>query len=210
MQQVNLYLDEFKHIEPAYSAKTSLFLAVYSVLLGLLVSIILIFIMWWWQSTLTESNKQLKIWQENLDIAQIEFPEPAVDAHFKKNIDLLKAEISRNKLVLKYLESRQLEVEQQSFSILLLALTWVNEKDLWLTDIKITSGGTQLYLSGKALNANNLPSYLNKLSEIEVFSQMKFRVFEMNREGDKFNFVVSSQRGGEAIEQVLEKFTGQH
>jgi len=210
MQQVNLYLDEFKHIEPAYSAKTSLFLAAYSVVLGLLISIVLFFAMWWWQSTLSESSKQLKIWQENLDIAQIEFPEPTVNAHFKKNIGLLKNEISRNKLVLKYLESRQLEVEQQSFSSLLLALTWVNEKNLWLTDIKITSGGAQLYLSGKALSANNLPSYLKKLSEIDVFSQMKFRVFEMNREGDKFNFVVSSQRGGEAIEQTLEKLTGQH
>ncbi len=210
MQQVNLYLDEFKHIEPPYSAKTSLFLAAYSVVLGLLISIALFFAMWWWQSTLSESSKQLKIWQENLDIAQIEFPEPTVNAHFKKNIGLLKNEISRNKLVLKYLESRQLEVEQQSFSSLLLALTWVNEKNLWLTDIKITSGGAQLYLSGKALSANNLPSYLKKLSEIDVFSQMKFRVFEMNREGDKFNFVVSSQRGGEAIEQTLEKLTGQH
>ena len=210
MQQVNLYLDEFKHIEPPYSAKTSLFLAAYSVVLGLLISIVLFFAMWWWQSTLSESSKQLKIWQENLDIAQIEFPEPTVNAHFKKNIGLLKNEISRNKLVLKYLESRQLEVEQQSFSSLLLALTWVNEKNLWLTDIKITSGGAQLYLSGKALSANNLPSYLKKLSEIDVFSQMKFRVFEMNREGDKFNFVVSSQRGGEAIEQTLEKLTGQH
>ena len=76
----------------------------------------------------------------------------------------------------------------------LLGLTWIIEKDLWLTEIKISSGGGKLSLSGRALNAEALPSYLKKLSEIEVFADMKFRVFEMKREGDVLNFVVSSDR----------------
>lgn len=210
MQQVNLYLDEFKHIEPPYSAATLLFLSVYSVVFGILISGVLLSVLWWQQSDLDVSKRQLNVWKENLNIAKIEFPEPKVDEHFKINIARLKSELARNKVVLKYLQSRQIEVEHQSFSVLLLALTWVSEKDLWLTDVKITKGGENLLLSGRSLQADSLPSYLKKLSEIDVFSQLKFRVFEMDREGDEFTFVVSSVREGDDLEKALEKLTSKN
>ena len=208
MQQVNLYLDEFKHIEPPYSAVTLMFLSVYSLVLGLLIGGGLLSVLWWQQSDLKANKKQLNVWQENLSIAKIEFPEPQIDEHLKNNISRLKEEFVRNKAVLKYLQSRQIEVEHQSFSVLLLALTWVSEKDLWLTDIKITGGGENLFLSGRSLRADSLPSYLEKLSEIDVFSQLQFRVFEMDREGDEFTFVVSSTREEDSLEKEIKKITG--
>jgi len=208
MQQVNLYLDEFKHIEPPYSAVTLMFLSVYSLVLGLLIGGGLLSVLWWQQSDLKANKKQLNVWQENLSIAKIEFPEPQIDEHLKNNISRLKEEFVRNKAVLKYLQSRQIEVEHQSFSVLLLALTWVSEKDLWLTDIKITGGGENLFLSGRSLRADSLPSYLEKLSEIDVFSQLQFRVFEMDREGDEFTFVVSSTREEDGLEKEIKKITG--
>ncbi len=208
MQQVNLYLDEFKHIEAPYSAATLMFLSVYSLIFGLLIGGVLLSILWWQQSGLQTNKKQLNVWQENLSIAKIEFPEPKIDQHLKNNISRLKEEIIKNKAVLKYLQSRQIEVEHQSFSVLLLALTWVTEKDLWLTDIKITGGGENLFLSGRSLRADSLPNYLKKLSEIDVFSQLQFRVFEMDREGDEFTFVVSSMREEDNLEQALKKVTG--
>lgn len=210
MQQVNLYLDEFKLIEPPYSAATLLFLAVYSVVFCLLVGGVLLSVLWWQQSDLEINKRQLNVWQDNLEVAKVEFPEPKVDEHYKRNISRLKSELARNKVVLKYLQSRQIEVEHQSFSVLLLALTWVSEKDLWLTDIKITEGGENLLLQGRSLKADSLPNYLKKLSEIDVFSQLKFRVFEMDREGDEFTFVVSSIREEGKLEKALEKFTGKN
>ena len=210
MQQVNLYLDEFKLIDPPYSAATLLFLAVYSLIFSLLIGGVLLSVLWWQQSDLEINKRQLNVWQDNLDVAKVEFPEPKVDEHYKKNISRLKSELARNKVVLKYLQSRQIEVEHQSFSVLLLALTWVSEQNLWLTDIKITEGGENLFLSGRALKADSLPSYLKKLSEIDVFSQLKFRVFEMDREGDGFTFVVSSMREEDNLEKALEKLTGKN
>lgn len=210
MQQVNLYLNEFKHIEPPYSAATLLYLSVYSILFGFLISGFLVSILWWQKAELKVSKKQLNVWQENLAIAKIEFPEPKVDEKFKVIISELKEEMARNKVVLKYLESRQIQVEHQSFSVFLLALTWVIEKDLWLTDIQITEGGENLHLSGRALKADSLPIYLKKLSEIDVFSNMKFRVFEMDREENEFSFVVSSMREGRDLESILEQFTGKN
>ncbi len=204
MQQINLYQDEFKHIDPPFSANTMVLLALLSVLVGAVISALLASLMWWWQGELKENKKQWGIWQFNLQQAKIEFPQPQVDARLARNIAGFKVAIDRNKQVLQYLHSQQLNAEHQSFSVLLLALTWVSQKDLWLTDIKISKGGASLSLEGRALNAEALPSYLKKLSDIDVFADMKFRVFEMTRENQGLRFVVSSDRETRNIDDVLD------
>ena len=194
MQQINLYLDEFKHLEPSYSAYTMALLALASVLAAAVVAVILAAFMWWWQAELAGQQRQWQSWQQALQVAKARYPEPQIDARLVRSISASKLDIERNRQVLQYLHSQQLDAEQQSFSVYLLGLTWVIEKDLWLTEIKISSGGGKLSLSGRALSAEALPSYLKKLSEIEVFADMKFRVFEMKRERDVLSFVVSSDR----------------
>jgi len=209
MQQINLYLDEFKHIEPSYGANTMLLLALASVLGAGFVSVILASLMWWWQGELAGHQKQWQAWQQDLQVAKARYPEPQVDARLVRSITAVKLDIERNRKVLQYLHSRQLDAEHQSFSVYLLALTWVMEKDLWLTEVKISKGGASLSLSGRALTAGALPSYLKKLSEIEVFADMKFRVFEMNRTQEGLTFVVSSDREEKELKDVLELLSGQ-
>ncbi len=210
MQQINLYLDEFKHIEPPFSANTMLALAIYSVLVGILVSLILASLMWWWQGELEVSQNKWEVWQKELQQAKSLYPEPKVDARFVRNTENLKKDLERNRKVLGYLHSQQLDAEHQSFSVYLLALTWVNEKDLWLTDIKISKGGASLALSGRALHAEALPRYLKKLSEIEVFADMKFKVFEMTRDEESLTFLVSSNRDKQELDSVLDQLTGEN
>ncbi len=201
MQQINLYQDEFKNISPPYSANTMVLLTLLSVVIGVVISAILATLMWWWEGELEENRTQWSVWQSNLQRAKIEFPEPKVDARLARNISGFKLDIERNRQVLKYLHSQQLNSEHQSFSVILLALTWVSEKDLWLTNIKISKGGASLSLEGRALNAGALPNYLKKLSDIEVFSDMKLRVFEMTRAENGLTFLVSSDR---VVEEELE------
>ncbi len=207
MQQINLYLDEFKHIDPPYSANTMWRLALLSVVIGAVVSLILAVLMWWWQQELASRNKQWQAWQQDLQQAKALYPEPQVDARLVRNIASVKLDIERNRKVLQYLHSQQLDAEHQSFSVYLLALTRVFEKDLWLTEIKITKGGASLSLTGRVLKAKALPSYLKKLSETEVFTDMKFRVFEMTREEDQLTFVVSSDRDTKDIDDVLQQLS---
>jgi Tfp pilus assembly protein PilN len=204
LQQINLYQDEFKKIDPPYSAHTMLLLAAASVLAGVIISAILAALMWWWQNELTENKKNGDIWQVNLQKAKLEFPAPQEDARLGRNMVDLKQDIDRNKKVLQHLHAQQLNAEHQSFSVFLLALTWVTEKDLWLTNIKITKGGGSLSLQGRALNAEALPNYLKKLSEIEIFTDLKFRVFEMTRENNGLNFVVSSDREVQDLKDVMD------
>ena len=203
MQQINLYLDEFKHLKPSYSAHIMALLTLASVLAAGVVAVILAVFMWWWQVELAGQKKQWQSWQQALQVAKARYPEPQIDARLVRSISALKLDIERNRQVLQYLHSQQLDAEQQSFSVYLLGLTWIIEKDLWLTEVKISAGGGKLSLSGRALSAEALPSYLNKLSEIEVFADMKFRVFEMKRERDVLSFVVSSDRERKESDDVM-------
>ena len=209
MQQINLYLDEFKHIDPPYSATTMLVLALASLLLGVVVSVILAALMWWQQGELAGHQQEWQTWQQNLQEAKVLYPEPQVDLRLVRNIASVTLDIERNRRVLQYLESRQLDAEHQSFSVYLLALTWVVEKDLWLTEVEITKGGASLSLTGRALSAESLPSYLKKLSEDEGFAHMKFIVFEMTREEEALTFVVSSDRTIQDIDDVLQQLSRQ-
>jgi len=210
MQQVNLYLDEFKHIEPPFSAMLMQFLAVYSLVFGLLVTAFLAMLSWNKQGEMDQYNVDLIKWGAELKLAKIEYPEPQVNAIYPRKVTSLKQDVKRNKKVLKYLLSRQLQAELQSFSILLLALTWVDQPDLWLTEIKISEGGANLSLTGRALNAEALPSYLKKLAGLDVFSELKFKVFEMDRDGDQLVFTVSSEREGGQFENISTQFSAKN
>ena len=207
MQQINLYLDEFKRIEPKFSAAVILILSGYAFVIGAIISGALAGMLWYQQSNLKQHQAKATEWEKQLAAAEQVYPEPKVDPLLLRKIDSLKENIARNQTVLRYLNGRQLEVENQAFSVLLLALTWVNQEDLWLTKVAIKDGGQSLSLSGKTLNPDSLPVYLDKLSELEVFSDMSFRVFDLTREPDGLIFEVSTKKEVKTVESLLEKVT---
>ena len=207
MQQINLYLDEFKRIEPKFSAAVVLILSGYAFVIGAIISGALAGMLWYQQSNLKQHQAKATEWEKQLAAAEQAYPEPKVDPLLLRKIDSLKENIARNQTVLRYLNGRQLEVENQAFSVLLLALTWVNQEDLWLTKVAIKDGGQSFSLSGKTLNPDSLPVYLDKLSELEVFSDMSFRVFDLTREPDGLSFEVSTKKEVKTVESLLEKVT---
>lgn len=210
MQQINLYLDEFKRIEPKFSAAVIVILSGYAFVIGLLISGVLAGMLWYQQSNLEQHQAKATEWEKQLAAAEQAYPEPQVEPLLLRKIDKLKQDIARNQTVLRYLNGRQLEVENQSFSVLLLALTWVNQEDLWLTKVAIKDGGQSLSLTGKTLNPDSLPVYLDKLSELEVFSDMSFRVFDLTREPDGLSFKVSTKKEVKTVESLLEKVTNRN
>ena len=207
MQQINLYLDEFKRIEPKFSAAVILILSGYAFVIGVIITGVLVSMLWYQQSNLKQHQAKATEWEKQLAAAEQVYPEPKVDPLLLRKIDTLKENIARNQTVLRYLNGRQLEVENQAFSVLLLALTWVNQEDLWLTKVAIKDGGQSLSLTGKTLNPDSLPVYLDKLSELEVFSDMSFRVFDLTREPDGLSFEVSTKKEVKTVESLLEKVT---
>lgn len=123
MQQINLYLDEFKRIEPKFSAAVILILSGYAFVIGAIISGALAGMLWYQQSNLKQHQAKATEWEKQLAAAEQAYPEPKVDPLLLRKIDTLKENIARNQTVLRYLNGRQLEVENQAFSVLLLALT---------------------------------------------------------------------------------------
>ncbi len=208
MQQVNLYIDEFKHIEPPFSAKIIRNYGLYSLLLGSLVGGVLALMSWWVESNLNERQVVASKVNSELEEVRVQYPEPKVDARYLHQIDMLKQKKLRNDNVLQYLSSQQIEAEYQSFSTFLLALSVIQEKNLWLTHIKIFEGGKALMLTGRALEADAVPRYFEKLTELSVFADMDFKVFDLTRDDSGLKFVISSKREEIELETLLDKLTG--
>ena len=133
-----------------------------------------------------------------------------MNANLVMQIESLDAEKNANEQILTYLQTHSLSIEQQSFSVYLLALTWVKEPGLWLTSVKISDGGRSLKLSGRTQSADLLPKYLQKIAAIDVFSEMNFKVFDMKRDKQGLKFVVSSNREEMDVEDIMEKYISAH
>lgn len=210
MQQVNLYLDAFKRIEPPYSAKIILLCIIYSTVFAALVGLVMFAIVWANGNDNKTLMRELNNWQNRFEQAKSDYPISSVNANLVMQIESLDAEKNANEQILTYLQTHSLSIEQQSFSVYLLALTWVKEPGLWLTSVKISDGGRSLKLSGRAQSADLLPKYLQKIAAIDVFSEMNFKVFDMKRDKQGLKFVVSSNREEMDVEDIMEKYISAH
>ena len=210
MQQVNLYLEEFKSIEPEYSANTIFLLIGYVLFFGIAISIGLFVLTLKEKSINTELTKQTEYWKEQFDIAYQQNPEPKISEVLLKTIDGYEAQIKRNDNVLEYLDGRNEVVKKQVFSIYLEGLTEIKQDNLWLTKIEITKGGEALSLYGRTLDPSSLPEYIRKISELEIFKSMQFEVFDLKRDGSQLKFVVSSELKEMSLDDYLEKATSKN
>jgi hypothetical protein len=204
VQQINLYQENFKKNEPKYSAAIIVIVLGYAVFIGLAVSLGI------YGSSVKESNykqnlkEQSLFWTDQLEIAYRQHPEPKIDGVLLKSIEGYETQILRNENVLKYLSERKEIVKKQELSIYLDALTQVRQENLWLTKVAIKKGGTSLTITGRTIEANSLPEYLKKVSDLDIFKSMQFEVFDLKRIDKEMRFVVSSEKQEESVEDFFE------
>ncbi|MFT6152910.1 MAG: hypothetical protein ACJA0E_000474 [Bermanella sp.] len=204
MQQVNFFKSEFKTIDPPFSAAILLIVLGYSVIFSLLISIALMFIATSKKEEVETKRTQLDNLNGQLEQTRRKYPVPKIDGKLIAQVDVLRVRASKNKRVLEYLENREMNISQQSFSTMLDGLSKIQQKNLWLTQIEILKGGQQIRLIGSTLYAASLPEYLKKLSEISSFVDLEFEVFEMTRTESGLNFIVSSKRDDNENKEELE------
>jgi hypothetical protein len=194
MQQVNFFQNEFKRIDPPYSAAVLVIVLSYSLAVCLLVSIVLIYLSQSVSADLSKNKAQLNKLNTQLVITKKEYPAPKVDGNLLAQLEILKLRKDKNKKVLKYLETREMDISQQSFSGMMNGLSQIQQKNLWLTQVEILNGGQEVKLTGSTLSAAALPEYLKKLATVPSFFEMEFEVFDMTRNNNGLDFVVSSKR----------------
>jgi hypothetical protein len=207
MQQVNFFQDEFKRIDPPYSAAVLVIVLSYSLAMCLLISIIFIYLAQSVSADLLKNKAQLNKLNSQLAITKKEYPAPKVDGNLLNQLEILKLRKDKNKKVLKYLETREMDISQQSFSAMMNGLTQIQQKNLWLTQIEILNGGQEIKLTGSTLSAAALPKYLKKLATVPSFFEMEFEVFDMTRSNNGLDFVVSSKRDKDDSKDKLESIS---
>ena len=181
IQQINLYQFE----EPIESR---VFSFVQTMQVATMLIIVLIFISGYkfisYYHTRTElstlQNKQRSL---NLELTKIQDKIPTKEEKEKltQQIERLKettANMKKTQLALK-----QLQTEYSSgFSEYLAALAKYDVPELWLTAIKLSSGGRLIHLEGKATEAEYVPHLLQKLGAEAVFAGKTFETFKLYTE----------------------------
>jgi len=204
MQQVNLYLDEFRQSEVPYSFAIIGIITGYCVVICCFISIGLVSYKWVEKNQLTELEKAAIDWQEQLNIAERLYPEPEVDAGLIKTLSRFEEQKVKNDRVLSYLGGKNLTTNSISFSDYLAVLTKVQEKGVWLKKVSISDSGNAIRLEGYVLQAKALPKYLEKLSKNRVMSGMSFKIFNLKTNNNLIEFIVSTHLEEVGFEALLE------
>lgn len=207
MQQVNLYLDEFKKIEPAYSANIILIANGYALSVGLVMLLALFIINQIQKHNLNQLEQQAQYWQQQLEGAKTKFPEPKVDALLVNEISDFEQQVKQNTHILNYLKQQKLEQQVVKSSNVLGGLTQVKSEETWLSYINLAESGKTIELTGYALHGSSLPKYLEQLSQVAVFKKTEFERVEVSQHNQYLKFTVSSKIEEEDVELSMENFT---
>ncbi len=207
MQQINLYLDEFKQKRVPFSAETFVFIFFGSIMFCFLATAVVYIMYVSAAAHIKTAERDLEKMQTAFDLAQNEFQIIELDPRLQVRIDAMQKRVSENQRLLKFLDKRNLHHHQQSFAGMLQALTQVQEQGLWLKEIRFESSGDGLSLSGFALYPESVPAYLTKLGKHPAFRGMQFKVFDLKRDKEQLAFTLSSKRKesepNEALLEVL-------
>lgn len=207
MQQINLYLEEFKHKKRPYSAQTIMVAMLAGFALSVIASVGIWMTNYKMKSQIEGQREKVEAAENYLKEVAKDYPAPIIDSRLERTVEAMSERKDRNQRLLGYLSKHNLSIHRQSFSRILEALYGISEKGLWLTSIIIRDGGTSITLQGLMQKPDSLPKYLKKLGQEAAFQGMQFSVFDLNRQAENIAFKVSSERKEEANDLLHEVFS---
>lgn len=180
MQQINLYQPMFRKQEKVFSAVTMLQI---SVLLVIVLAAIYGYSWWSFKPIETElarvETEQRRLQQE-IERIRATSPPPVPSRLLEQEVARLSDELARMQQV-KHAISGARFGNQEGFSSFLEGLARQHVSGLWLTHVNLSHGGTRVTLSGKAVSAELVPVYLQRLAGEQAFSGMSFNLLEVTR-----------------------------
>lgn len=180
MQQINLYQPIFRKQEKIFSAKTMVQGAAL-IALGMLV----FFGYAAWQTRSLEA--QVAQFQRQRDDAARRvtelaraMPERSKSTALEQDVTRLRGELRSKQQVVARLADHSTG-NTSGYSAHLEGLARQRLPQLWLTHIGLRRGGSTVELRGSALNPEQVPQYLQRLSAEPAFSGVEFRQFTLSR-----------------------------
>lgn len=184
LQQVNFYRDELKAQKLNYSAAMLLQLSLFLIVVFSAVTAFQTYQQKQQQLILTAKQQKQKMLIANLKKLQEEFSNRKRDTTLSKRITEKTKELVNKKKVLGILSKDEFG-NTTGFIEHVSGLARQRIDGLWLTQIRIASGGTDVALHGITSKPALLPKYLQRLSEEKVFAGTEFKSLLMARQEKK-------------------------
>jgi len=181
LQQVNLYRDELKTQKLTYSALMLLQLCIILVVVFSAVAGFRAFQVQQQQSSLVAKQQKQKVMMADLQKLQAEFSSRKKDTALSRRIKDKTKELANKQKVLGIL-SRDEFGNTKGFVEHISGLARQRIEGLWLTQIRIADGGTNVALHGSMSKPALLPKYLQRLSAEKVFTGTEFQSLLMARQ----------------------------
>ena len=196
LQQVNLYQEELKKQKLKYSASmlvqaSLVILVVFSVMAG--------FRFWQLQlhqQTLAENQQKQKQVMADLQKLQQEMAGRQKDFTLVKQLAEKSKELANKQKVVGILSQDEFG-NTRGFVEHVTGLARQRIDGLWLTQLRIAEGGTDIALHGTTSKPSSLPKYLQRLSAEKAFSGTEFQTLLMARQEKKsqwLNFSLQNKK----------------
>ena len=199
LQQVNLYQDELKTQKLNYSALMLVQLCLIFIVVFSAVAGFRYFQLQQHQTSLAEYLQKQKIAMANLQKIQAELSLRKKDAALAKIIIEKTKELTNKQKVFGIL-SRDEFGNTKGFIEHISGLARQRIDGLWLTQIRIADGGTDVTLQGTTSKSSLLPKYLQRLSAEKAFTGTEFESLLMARQEKKkqwLNFSLQNKKTDE-------------
>lgn len=201
MQQVNLYQDELKKQKINYSALILTQLSVILIVAFSLFAGFRYFQLQQHQTSLVEQQQKQKMVMADLQKIQAELSLRKKDAALAKRLIERTKELANKQKVLGIL-SRDEFGNTAGFIEHISGLARQRIDGLWLTQIRIAGGGTDVTLQGSTSKPSLLPKYLQRLSAEKVFTGTEFESLVMARQEKKKQWLSFSLQNKESDEVI--------
>jgi hypothetical protein len=198
-QQINLYQEQF-HIRKAKGPGLLLWGPV-----GFIAVLLLISAFEYWTSVrlenrLQEVSAEYEQLQAEMDRLQLAVKQRSKDPALERKMLRLDRELRRKRKSLELLAGDDAAANKQGLSEYLVALSEIDQEELWLEHISIQSGGLAVELRGKTIKPEEVPVYLQDLGQFSVYEDKAFRSFILARDEERRglnHFLLSTSADGE-------------
>jgi len=200
LQQVNLYQDELKTQKLNYSALMLLQLSIILLVVFSAAAGFKAFQLQQHQSGLVEKQQKQKIAMANLQKLQAELSLRKKDKTLSRKLTEKTKELANKQKVLGILSQDEFG-NTKGFIEHITGLARQRIDGLWLTQIRIAGGGTDVALHGTTSKPALLPKYLQRLSAEKAFAGTEFQSLLMQRQDKKkhwLNFSLQNKKINEA------------
>jgi hypothetical protein len=197
-QQINFYRAEFRNAESTFGL-TSIAAGCAAVLVAMLV--VYLFAI----GQLSGIDKELQIvdHQESAALRQLEQMQPLIGAvsgeqTWAQRLDDATRALEEKQLVLSLVQGSTLG-DTLGFSRYLRSLARQDTAGLWLTRINLSALGNRNRLQGKALRAELVATYLQRLADEPPFARQRFNQFQIEGPADGDTAVTFSMHSDDQL-----------